>query len=106
MTPARRLAAAAVAAAVLAIVTPAAPASAMTAEAPTAKPRVLRPCPSEDAAGACLMSDYFLTIDPADQPLYDWAREQNAGIPHWDSLSEVARDWWRRRHEQVTGAAS
>ena len=56
--------------------------------------------------GAGVMSDYFLTIDPADQALYDWAREQNAGIPHWDTLSEVARDWWRRRHEQVTGAAS
>ena len=52
------------------------------------------------------MSDYFLTLDPADQPLYDWAREQNAGIPHWDSMSEATRDWWRRRHEQVTGAAS
>jgi len=27
-----------------------------------------------------------------------WAREQNRGVPPWDSLDEEARDWWRRHY--------
>lgn len=42
-------------------------------------------------------------MSPEDEAVYEWAKTQNRGIPHWDSMSGSTQAFWRDlyrvRHE-------
>lgn len=33
-----------------------------------------------------------------DETVAEWSREQNRGVPAWESLDDEARAWWRMRY--------